>query len=709
VLRNELPLSLLDHPRLDQWIAFEPGRVRISTGKVEIGQGILTALAQIAAEELDISPDRLLLVSGETGRTPNEGYTAGSLSTEVSGGSIRLVCAEARALFLDVAAAGLVCGAEELSVEDGRFVRGGNDTGLDYWALAERVDLGREVKGNVPTKRPSDFRIVGESAPRLDLPDKVFGAPFLHDILPEGVLHARVLHQPWRDAHLAALDAAAVHRAAGSTVDVLHEGDFLAFLAEDETTVARAVTLAREIAEWEGGEPFEPELGEPKLLKTRPATERVVDPGEDAPTHPLRTLRASYTKPFLAHASIGPSCALARYDEGRLTVWTHSQGVYLLQNSLARALDLELAKVSVLHRQGAGCYGHNGADDAAFDAAFIAMKRPGRHIRVQWTREDELSSAPLGAAMALDLAAGLDAGGRPVGWTMEITSPSHGQRPGANGGVNLLGRLALPDPPPSPVPLDLPDQRGGGATRNGIALYDFPQRVIHRFIPRLAVRTSSMRGLGAFGNVFAIESFIDELAAAAEVDPVAFRLSLMSDARARRVIETAAAMADWDAGAKVGSGRAKGIAFSRYKNRAAYLALVVELEVEEAVRLSRVWCAVDAGLVINPDGAINQVEGGIIQAASWTLNEEVGFNNGRVATDTWAAYPILRFSEVPEIEIRLVGSPDEPPLGVGEVAAGPTAAAIGNAVTQALGMRLRNLPLTRERIIAAMLTDAPPA
>src|SRR3712207_5784862 len=205
MIRNTLPQSLIDHPRLDEWIAFESGgRVRVATGKVEIGQGILTALAQIAAEELDVAPERLLLVSGETGLTPNEGYTAGSLSTEVSGGSIRLVCAEARALFLETAAAGLARSAEELSVEDGRFFREGNDTGLDYWALAERVHLGREVKGNVPTKRPSAFRIVGQSAPRLDLPDKIFGAPFLHDILPEGVLHARVLHQPWRDAHLTA-------------------------------------------------------------------------------------------------------------------------------------------------------------------------------------------------------------------------------------------------------------------------------------------------------------------------------------------------------------------------------------------------------------------------------------------------------------------------------------------------------------------------
>jgi CO/xanthine dehydrogenase Mo-binding subunit len=274
-----------------------------------------------------------------------------------------------------------------------------------------------------------------------------------------------------------------------------------------------------------------------------------------------------------------------------------------------------------------------------------------------------------------------------------------------NQGVNLLGAAALPNPPPIPEPLDVPDARGGGATRNSVALYDFPQRVIHRFIPRLPVRTSSMRGLGAFGNVFAIESFVDELAAAAGVDPLAYRLSHLSDPRARRVMEAAIAMADWRDDAKSGTGQAKGLAFSRYKNRAAYLALVVEVEVVEEVRLRRVWCALDAGLVINPDGAINQIEGGIVQAASWTLKEQVRFADGRVATDRWETYPILRFSEVPEIDVRLVGGPDQEPLGIGEAAHGPTAAAIGNAVARALGVRIRDLPLTRERIMSAMLAD----
>jgi nicotinate dehydrogenase subunit B len=703
MIRNALPQSLIDHPRLDQWIAFESGRVRIATGKVELGQGILTALAQIAAEELDVAPARLRLVSGETGRSPNEGYTAGSFSVEVSGAAIRLVCAEARALFLEEAAAGLACEATELSVEDGRILRKGDVTGLDYWALAERIDLGHEVKGNALTKRPAEFRVVGTNLPRLDLPAKIFGAPFIHDMAPPDLLHGRVLHRPWRGARLASIDEAKLHRAAASLIEIIREGDILAVVAEDESAVASAVEAARELAAWEGGERLKAEYGEPQWLRTLPAVDRVVQDGEPTTRQPARHVAATYARPFTAHGSIGPSCALALAKDGRLTVWSHSQGVYLLRESLAKAFGLALGDVSVLHRQGAGCYGHNGADDVAFDAAFLALRRPGRPVRVQWSREDEMSVSPFGAAQLIQLRAGLTDEGRPVDWIMDLVSPPHGQRPGMNGGINLLGAAALPDAPAGPAPQDVPDARGGGATRNSVALYDVPQRVIHRFIPHLPVRTSSMRGLGAFANVFAIESFVDELAEAAGIDPVRYRLMLMSDPRARNVIETAAAMASWKDDAETGAGRAKGMAFSRYKNRAAYLALVVEIEAAEEIRLERVWCAVDAGLVINPDGVINQIEGGIIQAASWTLKEQVRFAEGRVATDRWETYPILRFSEVPEVEVRLAGSQDDPPLGVGEAAQGPVAAAIGNAVARALGLRLRELPLTRERLMTAML------
>jgi nicotinate dehydrogenase subunit B len=304
------------------------------------------------------------------------------------------------------------------------------------------------------------------------------------------------------------------------------------------------------------------------------------------------------------------------------------------------------------------------------------------------------------------LRAVLDAQSRPADWTIEIWSPVHAQRPGMNGSANFIGAQALPDAAPPPAEInDVADAAGGGATRNGEALYDLPRHtMVHHLLPDVPVRTSSLRGLGAFANVFAIESFMDELAEAAGEDPIAYRLSLLSDLRARRVIETAAEIGGWP-GAAARDGRARGFGFARYKNRAAYAAVVAEVEVDEEVRVTRVWAAVDAGLVINPDGAENQIEGGIIQATSWALKERVRFEDGRVASDTWGGYPILRFSEVPEIEIRFIDAPHEPALGLGEASLGPTAAAIGNAVARALGTRIRDLPLTRERIMATLLAD----
>jgi CO/xanthine dehydrogenase Mo-binding subunit len=269
----------------------------------------------------------------------------------------------------------------------------------------------------------------------------------------------------------------------------------------------------------------------------------------------------------------------------------------------------------------------------------------------------------------------------------------------------LLGALALPDPPPEPLPNDVPEANGGGATRNGDPLYNIPtKRMLHHLVTEVPVRTSALRGLGATSNVFALECCIDELAEHARQDPVQYRLSITSDPRARAVIEKVAAMAKWTPGAAGGIGRGRGIAFARYKNRAAYSAVVVELSVDEAITLRHVWCATDAGLVINPDGVINQLEGGIIQAASWVLKEQVRFDNG-VASFDWETYPVLKFSEVPEIDIELINTKDEVPLGAGEVTGGPTAAAIGNAVSHALGARIREMPLTRERIMAALLKE----
>jgi nicotinate dehydrogenase subunit B len=404
----------------------------------------------------------------------------------------------------------------------------------------------------------------------------------------------------------------------------------------------------------------------------------------------------------IAHASVAPSCALAVYRDGRLQVWTHSQGVYPLRDALARTLKLDPAAISVKHVQGPGCYGHNGADDAAADAAVIASRMPGKPVRVRWRREEEFGFEPVSPAMVVTAHAVVDESGRPADWTTEIWSGRHGSRPG--GGGNLLAAEALPNPPPPPPATESSSPPGAG-TRNAEPLYDFPaKRIVHHLIAETPVRTSSLRGLGATLNVFAIESFMDELAEQAGKDPVAYRLAVLSDARARAVVERAARMSAWASGIPPGSGRGRGIGFARYKNLAAYAAVVAEVELDERVRLLRVWCAADGGLVVNPDGAINQLEGGIIQAASWALKERVRLDGNGISSRDWESYPVLRFSEVPEVTVELVDPiADRPPLGIGEASGGPTVAAIGNAVAHALGARLRDLPLTRDRVMAALL------
>jgi nicotinate dehydrogenase subunit B len=701
-----LPALLSANPRLDQWVGFPaPGRITVSTGRVEIGQGVLTAMLQIAAEELDVAPGRISLQSGDTDLTPNEGYTAGSQSIQFGGVALRLACAEVRGLFLDHAAASFGYSRPDLSIRDGAVTHRDELIGHDYWSLASAVDLRRDATGRSPIKMPDEYRVVGQNAPRVDLAAKVFGGPaFVHDMALDGMVHARVVRQPRRDATIARVDEAALRRAARGPIEIIRQGNFLAILGVDETVVEAVAATASNHVFWDGVDAINPFQEEARWLLQQPSIDRTLGPPLPAYPTPGTTRReATYTRMHVAHASVAPSCALALYRDGRLQVWTHSQGVYPLRDALARTLKLDPAAISVKHVQGPGCYGHNGADDAAADAAVIAMRIPGKPVRVRWRREEEFGFEPVSPAMVVTVRAALDGPQRPVDWTTEIWSGRHSSRPGSGG--TLLAAEAMPDPPPRPPAAEPPGPPGAG-TRNAEPLYDFPaRRIVHHLIAETPVRTSSLRGLGATLNIFAIESFIDELAEQAGMDPVAYRLSVLSDARARSVVEHVARLSGWEAGMPSGTGRGRGIGFARYKNLAAYAAVVVEVAVDNSVRLLRVWCAADAGLVINPDGAINQLEGGIIQAASWALKEGVRLDRDGISSRDWESYPVLRFSEVPEVTVELVSaSADNPPLGVGEASGGPTVAAIGNAVAQALGARIRDLPLTRDRVMAALLT-----
>jgi CO/xanthine dehydrogenase Mo-binding subunit len=696
-----LPQSLVDNPRLDRWIRFLPDRrVRLATGKVEIGQGIVTALGQIAAEELDLAYEHILVLSGDSDEGPDKLYTSSSHSIEVSGAAIRLVCAELRAKALDRAALRLNCSPEDLAIDDGRFLKNGAETGQDYWSVAGDIDFTQPVTGTAEPKPHGAYRIVGRDMPRLDLPAKLTGAAFIHDVLPSGVLHARTLRQPARGARLTDLDEAAIRRAAGGTLQILREANFAAFVSADEGVAEKAAAAAEQLACWDGAPVLVPEQEEAAWLKGQPGEER--RHGAPAPAAPLAPLvQASFSRPYVAHASLAPSCALAEFRDGHLTVHSHGQGMHPLRRNLAAALGIPAEAITARHLQGAGCYGHNGADDAALDAALVAMRLPGRPIRLQWRREEEFGFEPVGPAMLITLHVGLDGSGRPSDWTTEIWSPTHVQRPGSGGA--LLASLALPNPPPEAAPTDPPVERGGGATRNAVPIYDVPaHRILHHLVRRPPVRTSALRGLGALPNVFAIEAMIDDLAARAGIDPVDYRLSLLSDPRARRLVETVVGRAGWTRRGPAGTGKGLGLGLARYKNKSAYAAVAAQVTVDETVRVERVWCVADAGLAVNPDGARNQLEGGIVQAISWTLKEQVRLDARGISSRDWTTYPILRFGEVPEMSIELVDGAGNPALGVGECTVGPAAAAVGNAVAHALGQRIRDMPLTRDRIVKVL-------
>jgi CO/xanthine dehydrogenase Mo-binding subunit len=696
----KLPGNLQTNRRLSQWLRITPdGVVAVSPGKVEIGQGIITALGQIAAEELDVDFARIRMIPASTGASPDEGVTSGSLSIQDSGTSLRHACAEARAIYLAEAAAELGAPAETLRVEDGRIVAP-NGRHTSYWALAEDALLDREASGTVAPKRPADYKIVGRSVPRLDLPDKILARPrFIHDLVLPHMLHGRVVRPASRGARLVSVDDASV-RATPGVVAVVRDGSFLGVLAEREEVAVKAAQALAQRASWDERDTLPAGDALARWLRSAPHDTKVVDE-RPSDVKPARTHSATYSRPFTAHAAIGLSCALAQWKGAEsVAIWTHSQGVYNLRTDLAMALGLPVDAVTVTHVEGAGCYGHNPADDVALDAALLARAAGGRPVRMQWTREDELGWAPYGPAMIVDLSAGLDASGKIVQWTLENYSNGHSTRPGRAPTPALLAAWHLEQPFEPPMAIN-PPMPGGGSERNAVPLYDFSRRIVCHRVLDMPLRPSALRSLGAFANVFAIESFMDELALAAGADPVEYRLRHLKDQRGRAVIEAAARRMGWTARKKA-EGRGFGIAFAKYKNLGAYCAVVAEVEAEREIRVRRLTIAADVGLVVNPDGVANQIEGGAVQATSWTLKEAVRFDRRRVTSTSWEEYPILRFSEVPTVDVEILNRPEERAVGAGEGAQGPTGAAIANAVFDALGVRVRDLPITPERIVAAM-------
>ncbi|UBU15934.1 molybdopterin cofactor-binding domain-containing protein [Nonomuraea gerenzanensis] len=667
------------------------GVIFVRAGKSELGQGVLTALAQIAADALGADVAQVRMLAASTGAGPDQGFTAGSLSIAVAGPPLRETCAGVRAACTAEAARRWGVSPGEVMVRRGEFRCG--DRTATYADLAQVADAPRAEATQADAAQADAAQaeapvFVGVSVPRLDLPDKIAGRPrFIHDLRLPGQLYGRVLRPPSPAARLTRL-------APLPDLHVVRDGSFVGVLAETEADADRALARVARAAEWEEHDTLPDEHDLHTFLRRGPhETITVRTPAGPAPEGEPHA--ATYSRPFIAHASIAPSCAAARWNPGGdLEVWSHTQGVHPLRRALMKILE---AEVEVHHVEGAGCYGHNAADDVALDAALLAREAGGRPVHVRWSRRDELTWAPFGSAMSVDVAAVVDEAGLVRSWRYDVWSQGHLSRPGYAGGVpGLLAGAHLERPWAYPAAVDPSPQSGSGMARNAVPIYDFPRLEItgHRVL-ETPIRSSALRSLGAFMNVFAIESFMDELALAAGMDPLAYRLAHLSDPRARMVLERAADAAGWGE-------PGLGLGFARYKGIGAYCAAVAEVEAEQDVRVRRLTIAVDAGQVVSPDGVRNQIEGGATQATSWTLKERVRFDRRAITSGDWESYPILRFSEAPEVAVELVEHPGTPSVGAGEAAQGPVAAAIANALAATLGVRVRDLPLDREAVLKAI-------
>ncbi|HJN50581.1 MAG: molybdopterin-dependent oxidoreductase [Pseudomonadales bacterium] len=719
-MTDRLPFTLRQTPDLDRWITFnEDGTVTVCTGKVELGQGIKTAIAIICAEELDVDLHNIRVQSGDTEAAPNEFMTAGSGSIEASGAAVRQVSAEARQFLLQRAAEEMHTSIENLTVENGIVANVQGNENISYWQLMQGRNFKVSANGEATPKPFADHTKVGKRAQRIDLADKVVGKPvYIQDMVLDNMVHGRILRPPGYHFRFQSLDQDGIRSMPG-IIDLVIDGSFIGIIAEREEQVVNALEKMKQITQWarHGELPDQEALHD--FLSTNashslpvidgtPVEEPVPDfvTAESAVT----TVNATYTKPFHMHGSIGPSAAVALWqsEKGRgetLTVWSHSQGPFVVRGAMAQVLKIPEESIRVIHRENAGCYGHNGADDAAMDAALLAKAVQGRPLLLKWTRDDEHSWEPYSPAMVMKVQADLLRDGHIAAWNYDVFSNTHGGRPVARAdGSHFIAAWHMADP------IAKPEARPGkgshsGIHRNADPYYDLPQRRVIKHLVKVApLRTSSTRGLGAYGNVFAIESFMDELAHAAGMDPIEFRLMHLTDERAAAVIEAVRDQANTidlvrDDNPLLSYGR--GMAFSRYKNAKCYAAVCVDLSVDletSNIHLIHAVIAGDAGQIIDPDGLSNQLEGGFIQSASWTLKEQVLYDADGITSRDWDSYPILTFPEIPTVDVILLDHPESRSLGAGEATQGPASAAIANAVSDAVGLRLRDVPFTPERL-----------
>ncbi len=695
-------VSLKTNPGLAQWVRFEAnGSVTVFTGKAELGQGILHALKLMAAHELDLPLGSVHIETANTQNSPDEGMTSGSLSVQDSGLAIRQACAHAVQLFKKYACS-------------------------SYAELHSHVDVKLPVDLTVPTKSTALTLTEG----REDLEALVHGKPiFLHDLginvdlTPvKNLLHGRMVRGPGLRCTLRTDGWADAVAGLPKEVRAFRDGSLVGVVAPTEELAEKAASKLQRLLKWDVVALPDCREGGIDLVERAPAMDSQVfyESGQfHEASKDVKVYEAVYFRPALHHGSMGPSVAMAVCESDQansgLKVWSHTQGIFPLRKDLALALDIDAQQIEVQHVRGAGCYGHNGADDVAYNAAWLARYVPGQCVRVQWTREEEMQQSPLAPAMRVRLQATVKPSDPCLieSWQHDVWSQGHSSRPGRAATPAFKDSWQTDQKFPVLEPINVAAAAGAGAERNAIPPYSSAHIKVnaHRLLG-LPFRTSALRSLGAHANVFACESFMDEIADDQGLDPVAFRLSKLEDPRAKAVVQTLADQVNWaerrqSLSQKEGWGL--GIAYARYKSKGAYCAVVAEVEVTHQVNVRRLWVVADIGEVIHADGAVSQLEGGAIQSTSWALKEQAHWDSNHITSTHWDAYPILRFSEVPQVQVHLMPGHSQnsgslnPPLGAGEATQGPTTAAIANAVFHAVGVRVRQLPLTPDNLAKAAL------
>lgn len=685
--------------QVDAWLKIAPnGMVTFHTGKVELGTGVRTALAQMIAEELDVSVSSIQLVMGDTELCPDQIGTFGSLTIMLAGPQVRQAAAEARLALVERAAKRLGVSADQIQTAQG-MARAPSGASISYGELAQGPALGRTISGKATLKTPAQFKQIGQSVPRVEIPAKVCGThEYVHHVRVPGMLHGRIIRPDMPGATALQIDDSALKTMTGSP-KLVRKGQFLAVVADSEDMAVKAAQAVKVL--WSAAEPLPTPQEVPQLLRSTPSTMRELQrtgQGADGLAQAVKTHQADYYVPFQLHASIGPSCAVADVRADRATVWSATQTSFLTRGSLATMLGMKPNQVRLIWVEGSGCYGQNGSDDVSGDAALLSQL-VGKPVRVQWMRRQEHQWEPKGAAMSMSVKGGLDARGQIVGWDYAVWSPNHALRPFYDMAGNMLAGEALGMPA---------RYLQAGADRDARPSYAFANsRVVLNLLERSPLRSSSLRGLGSPQNTFANESFIDEMAVLAGADAIDFRVQHLKDERAIAVLRAVEKLAAWDKrpSGQRNKGTGRGVAFVQYNNNSTYVAVSMHVQVDEKtgkVKVEKVCVAHDCGMIVNPDGVRSQVEGNVIQTLSRALLEEVQTTRKEITSVDWASYPIMRFSELPsEIHIELIDRPTVRAVGAGEGAASPIFPALANAIFDATGVRLRSVPFTPERLLAA--------